>query len=209
MSFCSENGDRERIQSTHCGPEDYAPAAGQSRARSFDIPAEGAIPPDRYDLQVLQALRRIMRATDLYSKKLAAEHQLTVPQLLCLLAIHEGEPLTATSIAKRVHLSASTVVGILDRLGTKRLVVRRRDSRDRRIVNVTLSGRGRGAVAGAPSPLQERFVRAFEELPVTEQQTVAAALQRIVALMEAKELDAAPMLAAEQPLQGERGNSRT
>jgi DNA-binding MarR family transcriptional regulator len=204
----SETDGKRRAGSTQRGQKSYSPGGGLGPRHSFDIPAEGEIPSGRYDLQVLQALRRIMRATDLYSKRLAAEHQLTVPQLLCLLSIHEGEPLTATSIARRVHLSASTVVGILDRLGAKDLVVRRRDSADRRIVNVTLSERGMTVASGAPSPLQERFVRAFEKLPGTEQEMIASALQRIVDLMEAKDLDAAPMLAAEQSLHGEQEESR-
>jgi DNA-binding MarR family transcriptional regulator len=204
MSVKTDDGHREGPAPVPGEPDGRSPGTGPQPRSGLGVLAGGSVPSHRYDLQVLQALRRIMRATDLYSKSLAAEHQLTVPQLLCLLAIYQEEPLTATSIAKRVHLSASTVVGILDRLGAKGLVVRERGTEDRRIVNVTLSEKGRGVAGSAPSPLQERFVRAFGKLRREEQESIAAALQRIVELMEAKDLDAAPMLVAEQPLHGER-----
>lgn len=170
---------------------------------SIDAPNGAAskifVPRDRYDLQVLQSLRRIMRATDLYSRKVANEHQLTVPQLLCLLTVEQNEPVTVTAIAREVHLSASTVVGIVDRLCAKDLVVRERDSEDRRVVNIMLLERGREVTARAPSPLQDRFLSAFEKLPKVEQENIAISLQRVVDLMEAEDLDAAPVLIAQPP----------
>jgi DNA-binding MarR family transcriptional regulator len=150
-----------------------------------------------------------MRATDLYSRRLAADQQLTVPQLVCLLAIQEQEPLTATSIAKRIHLSASTVVGIVDRLAAKGLLVRERDSEDRRVVNISLSDKGKEVAGRAPSPLQDRFVVAFKKLPRAERENIAISLQRIVDLMEAKDLDAAPMLITEQEQLREPGTPRS
>lgn len=180
-----------------------------SPGRDSDGASQTSVPRDRHDLQVLQALRRIMRATDLYSRKLAADQQLTVPQLVCLLAIQEEEPLTATSIAKRIHLSASTVVGIVDRLAAKGLLVRERDSEDRRVVNITLSEKGKDVAGKAPSPLQDRFVEAFKKLPRAERENIAISLQRIVDLMEAKDLDAAPMLITEQEQLREPSTSRS
>ena len=73
-------------------------------------------PTTRYDLRVLQALRRIIRAVDLHSRKLLAQHRITGPQLVCLLAVEENQPVTGSAIARHVHLSPSTVIGILDRL---------------------------------------------------------------------------------------------
>jgi DNA-binding MarR family transcriptional regulator len=140
-----------------------------------------------------------MRATDLYSRKVANVHQLTVPQLLCLLAVEQSEPVTVTAIAKEIHLSPSTVVGIVDRLCAKELVVRERDSVDRRVVNITLLERGREVAAKAPSPLQDRFLSAFEKLPRAEQENIAISLQRVVDLMEAEDLEAAPVLIAQPP----------
>jgi|GEM_PF-6105556 len=66
------------------------------------------VPEFRYDLRVLQALRQIIRAVDLHSRKLLGKYKITGPQLIALLAIAEHQPLTVKAIAEYIHLSPST-----------------------------------------------------------------------------------------------------
>jgi len=163
--------------------------------RSTGLPApDPEIPANRYDLRVLRSLRAIIRSVDLYSRELAASNQITAPQLVCLLhAVHHG-PVTATSIGRAVHLSASTVVGILDRLEEKGLVERHRSEEDRRQVQVRATTAGMDLARQAPSPLQQTLAKALNGLPELEQATIALALERVVTLMEAPPLDYAPIL---------------
>ena len=152
----------------------------------------------RFDRHILRSLRMIIRAVDLYSQKLKARHQITGPQLTCLLAIVEDEPLTVTKIAGRVQLSASTVVGILDRLEIKGLIRRVRDQGDRRLINVNATDLGREVAENAPSPLQAGLANALGNLSKLEQATIALSLRRVVELMEVDDYDAAPILEAGQ-----------
>lgn len=69
--------------------------------------------------QVLIALRQIIRAIDLHSKKLERESGLTGPQLLIMQIIHEEGPVTSSVLARSVSLSQATVTTILDRLEKK------------------------------------------------------------------------------------------
>jgi len=169
-------------------------AGQEARAGGRVVNVPQAATATRYDLPVFQALRRIIRAVDLHSRKLAAQHKITGPQLVCLLSVQENEPLTPTAIARQVHLSPSTVIGILDRLEAKGLVRRERDLEDRRLVHVSLTGQGKALVASAPSPLQDRLAEAISKLPEAEQATIAASLERIVEMMEVRHIDAAPIL---------------
>lgn len=148
----------------------------------------------RYDLRVFRALRRITRAVDLHSRRLHHEHQITGPQLVCLLSVSENPEITPGVMARLVHLSPSTVNGILDRLEIKGLVKRRRASKDRRLVRVSLTADGLALVATAPSPLQDTLAEAMSALPETELATISDSLDRIVELMELRPLDAAPIL---------------
>lgn len=107
--------------------------------------------------------------------------------------VEEGS-VTVTGLARAVHLSPSTVIGILDRLEVKRLVSRQRDASDRRRVLVSASEAGRVLVDNAPSPLQETLAEALVGLPESEQRTIALSLERIVDLMEARHIDASPIL---------------
>lgn len=156
------------------------------------------VPKERYDLLVLQSLRRIIRAVDLHSKQLKSKYEITSPQLLCLLGIAEEKFITQSQLAQKVYLSPSTVVGILDRLEKRNLIVRERDKNDRRVVHLSTTKIGKKVVKNAPSPLQENLATALAKLSELEQSTIVLSLKRIVDLMEAKDLEAAPILETNQ-----------
>ncbi|MGB3287944.1 MAG: MarR family transcriptional regulator [Burkholderiaceae bacterium] len=137
-----------------------------------------------YDLRILRALRRITRSVALHSRQLAACSNITAPQLVCLRAVIERGPLTATAISREIHVSASTVVGILDRLEDKGLVRRERGREDRRIVFITATEAGIKLAHETPSPLQKKLADALNALPEGERATMTASLERIVDLME-------------------------
>lgn len=137
-----------------------------------------------YDLRILRALRRITRSVALHSRQLASCSNITAPQLICLRAVIERGPLTATAISREIHVSASTVVGILDRLEDKGLIQRERGRQDRRIVFITATQAGVQLAEQTPSPLQKKLSDALNALPELEQATITMSLERIVDLME-------------------------
>jgi DNA-binding MarR family transcriptional regulator len=187
--------DRSRNEN---GPQDEG-HRGHDESEVSSAAMSPDVPDSRYDLQILQALRRIIRAVDIHSKKLAINYKLTAPQLICLLAITSNGSTTTTQIAHQVYLSPSTVVGILDRLESKELIRRSRDKNDRRLVNVTATEKGIRLAEEAPSPLQGGLADGLANLPKLEQATIALSLKRIVDLMEAGRLEAAPILETDQP----------
>ncbi len=144
--------------------------------------------------QIVAAIRRIMRAVDLHSRRLAEEHGLTGPQLATLQAAARLGEASAGALARAVHLSGPTVTGILDRLAKRGLLDRARNGQDRRSVTVRLTGDGKDVLATAPSLLQDRFRQELIRLEEWEQTTILATLQRIAAMMDAESLDASPLL---------------
>jgi DNA-binding MarR family transcriptional regulator len=145
---------------------------------------------------LLIALRRIIRATDLHSRALGKETGLTTPQLVVIRAIREMKAPTVSNIARAVSLSQATVTTILQRLESKGLVKRERSRSDRRAVIVQLTPAGNALCKTAPEPLQYSFTERFRALPSWEQHNIVAALERVAAMMDAQQLDAAPMLAS-------------
>lgn len=175
-------------------PENTVDAAAATDPTASSIPLDPQNVPERVELRVLSAMRRIIRSVDLYSKELAAKARITSPQLVCLLTLAEKGAMTATTISREVFLSPSTIVGILDRLEDKGLVKRERTSKDRRVVTVSVTEAGRELARSAPSPLQDTLTEALRTLPLAEQLDIATSLERVVSLMEAQHIDAAPIL---------------
>lgn len=145
---------------------------------------------------VLLALRRIMRAVDLHSRSLIQRYGLTGPQLVVLRELSRRNEASGSELARAVSLSLPTVTGIVKRLEKRHLVSRRRSEADRRRIMVRPTSEAAQLLAAAPPPLQESFAREFEKLQDWEQSLILASLQRVVAMMEARELEASPILTA-------------
>ncbi|UDQ96480.1 MarR family transcriptional regulator [Lentisphaerota bacterium WC36G] len=136
-----------------------------------------------YEDRIIVSLRSIIRAVDIYSRKLNKLTNLTTPQLLCLDIISRSEKLTLSQLAKEVKLGGSTVNGIVDRLEDKNLVVRERSKIDRRKVFLNMTELGFKTIEKAPSVLQDSFSNSLNELPEEEQLKVTESLEQIVLLM--------------------------
>jgi len=144
--------------------------------------------------QVLVALRRIIRATDLHSSHLAKTTGMTAPQILLLQSVAALPGASVREIAADISLSQATVSTIIDRLEKRELLYRERSTRDKRVVHVRLTARGRELLEDAPTPLQDQLARQFAEVADWEQAMILSALQRVAQMMDAEELDAAPVL---------------
>jgi len=149
---------------------------------------------DEVTEMVVVALRRIIRAIDLRSRFLVTSYGLTGPQLMVLkeLSVHGGA--YVAELTRAIHLSQATVTGILDRLEKRGLVRRQRSDEDKRRVHVWLTDEGQRLLADAPPLLQEEFTGEFSRLEDWEQTQILSALQRVVLMMEAKHIEATPIL---------------
>ena len=144
--------------------------------------------------EVLVALRRVIRATDLHSKHLSKTTGLTAPQILLLQTIRGKSEVTIGEIANDMSLSQATVTTILDRLEKRNLAYRERSKEDKRKVHAHLTDKGAETLKNAPLPLQDQFTRQFGNLQDWEQTMIISALQRIAQMMDAQHIDASPVL---------------
>jgi DNA-binding MarR family transcriptional regulator len=156
---------------------------------------------------VLIALRQIMRAVDLHSKRLERNYKLTGPQLIVLSQITKNDNIPIGKLADLVSLSNATVTGIVDRLEKRGLVTRIRSTNDRRQVLIKATDNGIHIFKSAPSPLQEQFLNKFNELNVNDQQAILSALEEVATMMKAEHLEVAPVLSG-QPLPDNEQNAK-
>ena len=148
---------------------------------------------DRTDISLI-ALRRILRATELYGKELANAAKLTAAQFRALQIVGEIGHATPSDIATRMGVSQATITALVDKLVARGLVTRERSERDRRQTNVTITAEGQATVDEAPDALQQRYVRKFEALEDWEQSMIVASLERVAKMLNAANLDASPVL---------------
>lgn len=134
--------------------------------------------------RALSSIRQIIHHVSSHSRRMSRESGLTVPQLLCLRAIHVSPTApSVAAVADAVHISRPTVSGVVDRLVRAEFVQRARSSTDRRHVQLSLTDAGRLKLADAPKPLQDRFLTLLARLDEVEQERLLSALEQLVGLM--------------------------
>ncbi|PWY53969.1 MarR family transcriptional regulator [Legionella qingyii] len=148
--------------------EDKITAAQQSEQRSKSI---------------ILALRKIMQQMDYHSRRLNKCYGLTVPQIVCLYEIYENGKMTISALSKRIYLSMSTIVGVIDRLEEKQFVSRTRDIQDRRIIYIDITEKGNEFVSAAPYLLHNRLNDNLQVLTVDEQIALANSINLLVDLL--------------------------
>lgn len=142
----------------------------------------------------LRALRRVLRATEIGSRRLASMTGLTPSQWLVLREIASRDSVTPSEVAHALQFSQATITAVVDRLQELGFVQRQRSERDKRQFILSPLPSGMAALADAPDLLQTTFTQRFDRLPSWEQAMILAAVERLAMLMDAQDIDAAPLL---------------
>ena len=133
---------------------------------------------------ILYLIQRLMQASEYYNKELEKKHKLSIPQLNCLLALHEKGPMPLSVIAQHIMVNSSTVTGIIDRLEEKGILYRSRISQDRRVVTVLLTDSGTLLAQNAPPPLQPKIVAGLKKLSSTGREEIIEALSKLIHMLD-------------------------
>jgi DNA-binding MarR family transcriptional regulator len=101
----------------------------------------------------------------------------TLPQYRALIELAARGPLRLADLADALTVDRSTATRMCDRLERKRLVTRRRDSEDRRVVHVSLTEAGLELVAHVSRRRRAEIRRIVRRMPAASRPLVVSALQ--------------------------------
>lgn len=147
-----------------------------------------------FSKEVLISLRKIIQAIDLHSRNLSKKYGLTGPQLVILQEIASSSQISVTELGRAISLSQGTVTDIISRLEKKGLVYKKKSENDKRRIELYVTEECHRLLEKAPPPLQETFLEQFGAISDWEQMMILSSLQRLVEMMEAKKIDASPIL---------------
>jgi len=137
--------------------------------------------------EIIDNLRRSIKAINEYSRNAEKETGLTGPQLWAIKLIAGSAPIRVSDLARQMYLHPATVVGILDRLESKGLVQRMRSTEDRRVVEICLTEQGRVVVGLAPEVAQGLLVKGLESLSREKLSHVSESMREIVRILGAED----------------------
>ncbi len=138
----------------------------------------------RHAEEVMQSLRRVVKALHEYSTSVEKQFGLTGPQLWALWELNRAGHLSLKALSARMHLDPSTVTGVVDRLQKRRLLVRATDPKDRRRVVLSLTAEGIHLLKEAPHPAQGQLLYALHGMDLEEVEQLNQTLKHLASVME-------------------------
>jgi MarR family 2-MHQ and catechol resistance regulon transcriptional repressor len=130
------------------------------------------------ETRALNAFIKLMRATNSLggnlSRNLAAEADLTMSQFAVLEALLHLGTLSQGDICGKLLLSGSNITTVIDNLEKRNLVRRERRKDDRRVVEVSLTAKGRELIEHLFPAHARRITRLFSALSSKQQDQLAA-----------------------------------
>ena len=129
---------------------------------------------------VLDSIRRIVQELRLFDRR--AEHRvgLSGAQLFVLQRMRDGVAVCINELAQRTYTHQSSVSVVAQKLVDRKLVRRARSKADGRVVELTLTDKGRRLLRGAPAAAQDRLVGALRKLSAPRRRRLKVLLAELV-----------------------------
>ncbi len=104
---------------------------------------------------------------------------ITIPQMLLLQIVFAKNMCTMTDLSKNMGITKSAVTGLTDRLIRSKLTIRTRGIKDRRIVIISLTEKGKNLIKKILSERQQMIKKAFSVLTRKEQETYLNLIRKV------------------------------
>jgi MarR family transcriptional regulator, organic hydroperoxide resistance regulator len=140
--------------------------------------------------EIMQSLRRIFRAIHDYSNEVSDKFGITGPQLWALKTLSQYGSLSQGQLSEKMYLHPSTITGLVDRLERKGYAERDRNQKDRRVVKVQLTTKGKTLAKATPNPIHGKMIYGLRNCKKKELSSIYDSVQRLMTIMEAQNVKA-------------------
>ena len=145
--------------------------------------------PSDHTKQIIFSIRRLIQASELYTKELNRKYQISAAQLNCILTLYDYGPLPPSKIADHMMVKSSTVTGVVDRLEKKGLAERMRNSPDRRVINIQLTKAGKELAQNAPPPIQQKIIDGLKKTEAAKKEQIVRSLNILTDMLDVQDLE--------------------
>jgi len=145
--------------------------------------------PSDHTKQIIFSIRRLIQASELYTKELNRKYQISAAQLNCILTLYDYGPLPPSKIADHMMVKSSTVTGVVDRLEKKGLAERMRNSPDRRVITIQLTKAGKELAQNAPPPIQQKIIDGLKKTETAKKEQIVRSLNILTDMLDVQDLE--------------------
>jgi len=132
---------------------------------------------------VERLLRTVGQVIKKRGREILAEFEITPPQFDALLILIQSGVLTIGELGEKMYLACSTATDLVDRMERNGLVVRERDTSDRRVIRLKVLPRGHNMLAEVMAARKLYLRDVLERVSPDETQAMIVALKHLSELM--------------------------
>ena len=139
---------------------------------------------ERFSRRMIELLPQLVRGFARHEHNVLSRGDITLPQLWALEHLSRqaaGSPMNG--LARVLEISRPAATGLIDRLIAQGLVRRRADARDRRIVRVTMTAKGRRMLASIWEQKRRTLVDVFGQISPEDRRQYLTTLERVVMIL--------------------------
>ncbi|WP_178022945.1 MarR family transcriptional regulator [uncultured Paenibacillus sp.] len=114
--------------------------------------------------EVTSMFRTLIKAITQEWNKRGGEFNLSFPQYKMLYMLNASGTHTVSQLAEALGITSAAITGITDRLVTEGFVNRERGENDRRVVNISITDRGREIISQVTERQKEMLEGMFDQL---------------------------------------------
>ena len=138
-------------------------------------------------MNIEEFARRVIELSPQISKGfLQQEHnyltrgEISLPQFWALDYLSRNAKTKMNCLAKHLKITPSATTGLIDRLITQQLVARKNDPRDRRLVWIELTPKGKGVIAGIRKQKIKSLIKIFSRIAQGDREHYLDILEQVV-----------------------------
>ncbi len=138
---------------------------------------------ERFGQRMIALLPRMIRGFARRESNYLSRGKITLPQLWVLEHLSRTADCPMNGLARFLGVSRPAATGLVDRLIAQGLVRRSRDPRDRRVVRVELTAKGRAILAAIWEQKRRMLVDVFGRISPADRTQYLATLERVVQIL--------------------------
>ena len=139
---------------------------------------------DPYVAEIDKLIRRVSFVIKCRGREILNEFDITIPQFNALLVLRDNGDMTIGDLGNRLFLASSTATDLIDRMERDGLVMRERDSSDRRVVRLHMQEKGHQMIREVMENRKRYLNEILSHLSPDEIEALKNSLESLYVLMK-------------------------
>ena len=136
--------------------------------------------PDQFGKKMVELLPQLVRGIASRESNYLSKGKITLPQMWALEYLSREGDRPVNELARFLRISRPAATGLTDRLIAQGLIKRHGDPKDRRVVRIGATLKGKRIVANIWTQKCRMFAEFFEPISTSEREQYLAILQKVV-----------------------------